>query len=219
MLVNRGELIRPVNMDGSSIDAHPKPPLKLAPTAKVLRIQGGLPAMRFRAPTLDPSVALAAAMLLALPGSALAEDANPPAADAATPPVAEEVTPPATPEAAHQLPEMRRNAKRPISLYRPRLDQGGAKPALLYRDRDRRQAAHGHRPQRQGHGIPPPAISTAHLPGRRRRRYRPGAGQFLFHAPPPTRPRRTTTRPSPISTRRSASTPPGDFFLPRHRLS
>ena len=56
--------------------------------------------MRFRAPTLDPGVALAAAMLLALPGSALAEDANPPASDAATPPVAEEVTPPATPEAA-----------------------------------------------------------------------------------------------------------------------
>ena len=56
--------------------------------------------MRFRATTLDPGVALAAAMLLALPGSALAEDANPPASDAATPPVVEEVTPPATPEAA-----------------------------------------------------------------------------------------------------------------------
>jgi tetratricopeptide (TPR) repeat protein len=58
--------------------------------------------MRLRAPTLNPGAALAAAMLLALPGHALAEDASPPAAGAATPPVVEEVTPPASPAATPQ---------------------------------------------------------------------------------------------------------------------
>ena len=53
--------------------------------------------MRFRAPApLNPGAALAAALLLALPGFALAEDATPPAAGNASPPIIEDVSPPAT---------------------------------------------------------------------------------------------------------------------------
>ena len=57
-------------MDGSSIDARPKPPLKLAANSKSLESPRRFPPMRFRAPApLDPGAALAAALLLALPGS------------------------------------------------------------------------------------------------------------------------------------------------------
>ena len=57
--------------------------------------------MRFRAPVpLNPGAAFAAALLLALPGLAFAEDATPPAAGNASPPVIEEVSPPATGDAS-----------------------------------------------------------------------------------------------------------------------
>jgi hypothetical protein len=57
--------------------------------------------MRFRAPApLTPGAALAATLLLALPGFALAENATPPAGGNASPPVIEEVSPPATGDAS-----------------------------------------------------------------------------------------------------------------------
>ena len=124
--------------------------------------------MRFRAPTLDPGVALAAAMLLALPGSALAEDANPPASDAATPPVAEEVTPPATPEAA---PPAAGNASEPAKETNICFTgQGSIKEVLeacaayIATARPATSSTWSSPTASGPWACPPPAISTAHLP-------------------------------------------------------
>ena len=143
--------------------------------------------MRFRAPTLDPGVALAAAMLLALPGSALAEDANPPAGRRCNS---------ARRRRSHSARHPRSGAtgcrKRERAcqrdqylLHRRRLDQGGAR-------RLRRLYRLAARPTRStlvtAHSVRAMGFSAigdfdaAIAEMDARRRDRPGASQLLFHA-------------------------------------